>query len=313
MQTEDIAKELTSTIKSTNTVCLSPEQLAKSTESITEHKATKPTLKCFLASVNAGAFIALAFMFYTTCIADVHSKLVGGLCFALGLILCVIMGGELFTSSTLTLVARCAKMVTWKQVLNNWCIVYVGNLIGGLIVVGLVMLCRQYYAFGGNWGGVVLDTAAHKLHHMHLASSADYNTISYTSYTYWRGFIEAMVAGIFCNIMVCGAVWLSFAGKTLTDKIIAMILPVGMFVASGFEHSIANMFMIPAGISIVNFADLEFWQIVGKTADSYAELTVVNFIFNNLIPVTIGNIIGGGVMIGVYNWYVNCRADHKKA
>ena len=122
-----------------------------------------------------------------------------------------------------------------------------------------------------------------------------------------------MSMGIFCNIMVCGAVWLGFAGKTLTDKILAMILPVGMFVASGFEHSIANMFMIPAGISVVNYAGNEFWQTIGQSPEKYADLTIINFIVNNLIPVTIGNIIGGGLMIGVFNWYANCRAGHKKA
>jgi len=130
---------------------------------------------------------------------------------------------------------------------------------------------------------------------------------------YIRGFLEAMSMGIFCNIMVCVAVWMSFGGKTLTDKMLAMVLPVGMFVASGFEHSIANMFMVPAGICIVNFAEPEFWQNLGVSPDQYADLTVANFIVKNLIPVTIGNIIGGGLMIGVYNWYVNCRAGHKKA
>lgn len=290
-----------STEKDTNLCCLSPEGIAKASESITEHKATKPFFKCLLMAINAGAFIALAFMFYTTCLADGHGKLVGGLCFALGLILCVIMGGELFTSSTLTLVAKSAKLVTWRQVLQNWATVYVGNLIGGLFIVLLMMLAREYNAFNGDWGKVILNTALHKIEHIKPGEN------------YWIGFTEAMTAGIFCNIMVCGAVWLSFAGKTLTDKILAMILPVGMFVASGFEHSIANMFMIPAGISVYNFAGPEFWQSVSLNPEHYADLTITNFIVKNLIPVTIGNIIGGGLMIGVYNWYVNCRASHTKA
>ncbi len=281
--------------------CLSADEIAKSAETITEHKATKPKFQALLMAINAGAFIALAFMFYTTALADGHGKLIGGLCFALGLILCVILSGELFTSSTLTLVARAAKLVTWKQVLSNWCIVYFGNLVGGLLIVTLVMLCRQYNAFDGHWGEVILNTSLHKLHHIRPDES------------YWIGFTEAMVMGIFCNIMVCGAVWLSFAGKSLTDKMLAMILPVGMFVASGFEHSIANMFMVPAGIGIVNFAEPEFWTHLGINSSKYADLTIVNFVVNNLIPVTIGNIIGGGVMIGLYNWYVNCCACHKKA
>ena len=288
-------------IKIPTTCCLSAEETAKAAESITEHKATKPFWKCLLMSINAGAFIALAFMFYTTALADGHGKLVGGMCFSLGLIFCVLLGCELFTSSTLTLVAKSAKLVTWKTVLKNWCVVYFGNLIGGLIIVLLMMLARQYNAFGGEWGRVILNTALHKISHMHPGES------------YWVGFTEALSMGIFCNIMVCGAVWLGCAGKTLTDKILAMILPVARFVASGFEHSIANMFMIPAGISVVNYAGAEFWQSIGQSSEKFADLTIINFIVNNLIPVTIGNIIGGGLMIGVFNWYANCRAGHKKA
>ena len=282
-----------------NLCCLAPDQIAKSSEMITEHKANKHPYKALLMAVNAGAFIALAFMFYTTALADGHGKLVGGLCFSLGLILCVCVGGELFTSSTLTLVAKAAGLTTWKNLLKNWGIVYLGNFIGGLLIVALVMICRQYNAFDGNWGKVILNTALHKLHHVH------------ENEPYIRGFMEALVMGIFCNIMVCAAVWLSFAGKTLTDKMLAMILPVGMFVASGFEHSIANMFMIPAGISVASFAEPEFWKAIGISADHYAQLTISNFITNNLIPVTIGNIIGGGIMIGLFNWYINVKAGEK--
>ena len=288
--------------RDTSPCCLSAAELAKASEGITEHKATKPAWQSFLMAINAGAFIALAFMFYTTALADGHGKLVGGLCFSLGLILCILLSGELFTSSTLTIVAKAAKLVTWKQVLRNWVIVYFGNLVGALIIVGLVMLCRQYDAFDGKWGEVILNTAQHKLHHIRESEN------------YFRGFTEALVMGVFCNIMVCAAVWLSFAGKTLTDKMLATILPVGMFVASGFEHSIANMFMVPAGILIQNFAEPDFWQNIGLQNTQYADLTVQNFIVNNLIPVTIGNIIGGGLMIGFYNWYINCRTGgHTKA
>jgi formate transporter len=278
-----------------NCICLSPEGIAKASEDITHHKVSKPALKALLLAINAGAFIALAFMFYTTALADGHGKLVGGLCFSLGLMLCIIMGGELFTSTTLTLVAKCARKTTWKELAKNWTLVYIGNFIGGLLIVVLMMLCRQYDAFSGEWGKIILNTSLHKLSHVRADEP------------YIRGFIEAMSMGIFCNIMVCAAVWMSFAGKTLTDKMLAMIFPVGMFVASGFEHSIANMFMIPGGIGIENFAEPEFWSKTGLNPDTYSKLTVGNFLINNLIPVTIGNIIGGGLMIGVYNWYVNTR------
>ncbi|WP_406545821.1 formate transporter FocA [Succinimonas sp.] len=280
--------------------CLSAAETAKAAESITEHKANRPSWQAFLMAINAGAFIALAFMFYTTALADGHGKLVGGLCFSLGLMLCVLLSGELFTSSTLTLVARASGLTSWRQLLKNWGIVYCGNLAGGLFVVFLVLLARQYDAFHGQWGQVVLDTSLHKLSHFREGES------------WFRGFLETMTLGIFCNIMVCLAVWLGFAGKTLTDKMLAMIFPVGMFVASGFEHSIANMFMIPAGISIVNFAEPSFWSNAGLDIAKYQGLTVDNFIVRNLLPVTIGNIIGGGIFVGLWNWYLNVRAAGKK-
>jgi formate transporter len=263
--------------------CLKPEAIAAVAEDITYGKATKPAAKTFMLAITAGAFIAIAFVFYITVIATGGSKLAGGVCFALGLILCVILGGELFTSTTLTLVARAANRITWAQLLKNWGVVYFGNLVGGLIMVTLIMLSSQYMNTNGQWGLTALNVAQHKIHHT---------------------FVEAVSLGILCNLMVCLAAWMAFGGRTMTDKALIMILPVAMFVASGFEHSIANMFMIPAGIAIQTFAGPEFWQAIGADPAKYADLTIGNFIFNNLIPVTIGNIIGGGGMIGLTYWFI---------
>lgn len=263
--------------------CLKPEAIAALAEDITYGKATKPAAKTFQLAIFAGAFIAIAFIFYITVVSQGGSKLAGGLCFSLGLILCVILGGELFTSSTLTLVAKAANRITWTQMLRNWVLVYFGNLVGGLIMVTLIVLSSQYTADHGQWGLAAMNTAQHKLHHT---------------------FIEAIALGTMCNIMVCLAVWMSFGGRTMTDKALIMVLPVGMFVASGFEHSIANMFMIPTGIAVHALAGPEFWTAIGADPAKYADLTVSHFIFKNLIPVTIGNIIGGGVMIGLANWFI---------
>ena len=262
--------------------CLKPEAIAAVAEDITYGKATKPTAKTFMLAITAGAFIAIAFVFYITVLATGGSKLAGGVCFALGLILCVILGGELFTSTTLTLVARAANRITWSQMLKNWAIVYFGNLIGGLIMVALIMLSSQYMNTSGQWGLTALNVAQHKIHHT---------------------FVEAVALGILCNLMVCLAAWMAFGGRTMTDKALIMILPVAMFVASGFEHSIANMFMIPVGIAIQTFAGPEFWQAISADPAKYADLTIGHFIVNNLIPVTIGNIIGGG-MIGLTYWFI---------
>lgn len=149
--------------------------------------------------------------------------------------------------------------------------------------------------FGTEWGHVILNTALHKVEHIYPSDGTG-------MYAYFRGFLEAMCLGIVCNIMVCVAVWLSWGGKSITDKILIMIFPIGMFVASGFEHSVANMFMIPMGIVLQEFSIPEFQSVVDVA--KYSDLTVYNFIFSNLIPVTIGNIIGGGMMIGLYNWFI---------
>lgn len=263
--------------------CLKPEAIAAVAEDATYGKATKPVAKTIMLAITAGAFIAIAFIFYITVVSQGGSKFAGAVCFSLGLILCVVLGGELFTSTTLTLVARAAGRITWAQMFRNWVLVYFGNLIGGLIMVALIIISSQYTSGEGQWGLVALNTAQHKLHHT---------------------FAEAVALGILCNLMVCLATWMAFGGRTMTDKALIMILPVAMFVASGFEHSIANMFMIPVGIAIHSVATPEFWQAIGADPAKYADLTVTNFIVKNLIPVTIGNIIGGGGMIGLTYWFI---------
>ena len=262
--------------------CLKPEAIAAVAEDITYGKATKPAAKTFLLAITAGAFIAIAFIFFVTVVSQGGSKFTGAICFSLGLTLCVILGGELFTSTTLTLVAKAANRISWGQMFKNWALVYSGNFIGCLVMVLLIMLSSQYTSGSGQWGLTALNIAQHKIHHT---------------------FVEAVALGILCNLMVCLAAWMAFGGRTMTDKALIMVLPVAMFVASGFEHSIANMFMIPVGIAIQTFAGPDFWQAIGADPAKYADLTIGHFVVNNLIPVTIGNIIGGG-MIGLTYWFI---------
>ncbi|MGL5288952.1 MAG: formate/nitrite transporter family protein, partial [Aeromonas sp.] len=151
--------------------CLKPEAIAALAEDITYAKATKAPYKVIPLAICAGAFIAIAFIFYITVTTGSGSmpwgmaKLIGGLCFSLGLILCVLLGAELFTSTTLTLVAKAANRITWGQLLKNWGLVYVGNLIGGLLMVALIMVSAQYMAADGQWGLNALKVAQHKIHH----------------------------------------------------------------------------------------------------------------------------------------------------
>jgi len=271
---------------------LLPAAMAKVAEEVGIYKATKHPFTTFFLAINAGVFISIAFVFYITATTGSGAmpygiaKLIGGICFSLGLMLVVVCGADLFTSTVLIVVAKASGRISWGQLARNWFNVYAGNLAGALFFVALMWFAGQHMVANGAWGLNVLETADHKMHHT---------------------FIEAVCLGTLANLLVCLAVWMSYSGRSLTDKLVVMILPVGMFVASGFEHSIANMFLIPYAITIRDFATPEFWQAAGTTAAQFHALTVSNFILHNLIPVTIGNIIGGGVLVGLTYWVIYLR------
>ncbi|MCG3460327.1 formate transporter FocA [Xenorhabdus bovienii] len=273
-----------------------PAVMAQIADDSGVYKVNKHPAVTYLSAIMAGVFISIAFVFYITATTGTSSipyglaKLTGGICFSLGLMLVVIFGADLFTSTVLTIVSKATGRITWSQMLKNWINVYIGNLIGALFFVILMWQSGQYAVANGSWGLNVLQTADHKMHHT---------------------FIEALCLGILANLMVCLAVWMSYAGRSLIDKLFALILPVAMFVASGFEHSIANMFLIPFGIIIKNFAPTEFWAKVGATPEQFPQLTVSHFITDNLIPVTIGNIIGGAVLVGLIYWFMYLRGGQK--
>ncbi|MBE4579523.1 formate transporter FocA [Vibrio navarrensis] len=271
---------------------LLPPQAAERAAEIGEGKATKDPVKSFLLAISSGIHIGIAFVFYTTVTTGAGdlpwgmTRLVGGLAFSLGLILVVVTGGELFTSSVLTLVARASGKISWRVLFKNWMVVYVGNLVGAIFLVACMLTTKQYMFDHGQVGLNAMAISQHKLHH---------------------GFFQAVALGIMCNVLVCIAVWMTFSGRTLTDKITVMILPVAMFVSAGFEHCIANMFQVPMAVGIKLFAPAEFWQITGANIADYADLTMSNFLINNLLPVTLGNIIGGGVFVGMWYWLIYLR------
>lgn len=274
---------------SESTTILTPDQMARAAEDAAYAKATGGPLKSFLLGLTAGGYIALGFVFFTTSQVGAAelpygvAKVLGGMVFSTGLALVVLTGAELFTSSTLTLTARASGRITWGQLLSNWVVVYVANFLGALTIVALVYLGRTWENADGGWGAVVLSTALHKVHHT---------------------FFEAFVLGVLCNLMVCLAVWAAYSGRTTTDKILAVTMPIALFVASGFEHSVANMFMIPLAILIKDNAGADFWAASGLEEAAYSDLTWSAFYVDNLLPVTLGNIVGGGVMIGVLYWTI---------
>lgn len=269
---------------------LTPAQMALAAEDAAFAKATSRPLKSFLLGLTGGGYISLGFLFYITVqvgTADVVpwgiAKLIGGLVFTTGLGLVILTGAELFTSSTLTLTARASGRITWWQLLANWGVVYVANFIGALTIVALIFAAGTWRSADGGWTAVILSAASGKLNHT---------------------FLEALALGILCNLLVCLAVWAAYSGRSTTDKIIAMVLPISLFVAAGFEHSIANMFLVPLALVILRFADAGFWELSGIDPTAHADITWSSLFIDNLIPVTLGNIIGGGIMIGILFWTV---------
>lgn len=272
---------------------LMPAEMAKKAEELGVKKATIGWRNLFLLSIMAGAFIAVGAIFSTTVtsgnvifIPFGISKLLGGFAFCLGLILVVVGSAELFTGNNLIIMALASGKISLKQLLRNWIIVYLGNFTGSFFTAIIMFFTRQFMFGKGAIGLNALNTATAKCS---------------------MGFTEALFLGIMCNALVCLAIWLCFSAKTTTDKILSIIFPITAFVTSGFEHSVANMYFIPIGIFIKSFAQPFFWETIGKTAGDYVGLTWENFLFANLLPVTIGNIIGGSFLVGLTYWFVYIR------
>lgn len=268
---------------------LTPAQMAQAAEDALFAKATYSPHKSFLLGLTAGGYIALGFIFYVTSQVGAEmlpwgvAKVLGGFVFATGLALVVLTGADLFTSSTMTLTARASGRINTRQLLTNWVVVYFANFLGALTMVALVYFGGSWHNAKGAWGAVVLNTALTKLHHTWL---------------------EAFCLGVLCNLMVCLAVWVAYGGRTTTDKVLAVTMPIALFVACGFEHCVANMFMVPLGIAIRGGAGADFWAATELDPAKFAGLTWSNFVTENLIPVTLGNIVGGGLMIGILYWTI---------
>lgn len=265
----------------TNTI--SPAEMADKALKIMTEKSLKPNKRVLLLAIMAGLFIGLGFVYCVIANVTGAGKIVGGLVFSLGLMLTIVMGGDLFTSTTMTVIAVANKQVKLKKMFSNWGVVYVGNFIGALILVGVIIMSGHPFSKGGDIGLYYISTSMGKLGHT---------------------FFEAVGLGILCNIMVCLGVWMSFSSKSLTDRMVAVLFPVGLFIAAGFEHSVANMFMIPAGMYTFQLATPEMLAAIPDVEIIRNTLTWPNFLLNNLLPVTLGNIIGGAFFIGLYQWII---------
>ena len=275
---------------------LLPAEMAIKAEEIGVKKATLNLLSLFTLSVMAGAFIAFGAAFSTTTVAGASgvlpfgvTRLLAGLVFSLGLILVIVGGAELFTGNNLIVMAWASRRISTAQVLRNWVVVFAGNFIGAWALAVLMFLSGQQRLGNGAVGAAALAIAQAK------------TNLSFT---------EAVTRGVLCNVLVCLAVWLSYSGRSLTDKLLAVVPPITAFVACGFEHSIANMYFIPAALFIKAAAPLPFWTEIGKTANDFAALTWERFLFANLLPVTLGNLIGGALLVGLVYWFVYLKGRH---
>lgn len=272
---------------------LMPADMARKSETIGVAKVNVGPFRMFALAILAGAFISLGAIFATTVTTGAAGempygmiKFVGGFVFCLGLILVIGAGAELFTGNNLIIMAWAGGKVSTSRLLRNWIVVYFGNFVGSIITAAAMFMTGQYAFANGAVGLNALNIANGKMQY---------------------GFVQAIMLGVFCNALVCLAVWLAMGGRTVTDKILAIIFPITAFVAAGFEHSVANMYFVPIGLIIKAFAPASFWASIGKTPADYADLTWSNFFVDNLIPVSIGNIIGGALLVGLAYWFIYLR------
>lgn len=271
---------------------LAPAEIAEFTIGVGVKKSTLSIPKMLLLGFLAGAFIALAGQGSNIAVHNIApvgiAKLIAGTLFPTGLILVIVAGAELFTGNTLIIMSCFAKKSKWSNFFKNLVFVYIGNLVGAVFVVWLVYSSGQFNYTGGELGGYAIKVAAGK------ASLP---------------FDQAFFSGILCNWLVCLAVWMSFAAKDIGSKILAIFFPIWLFVLSGFEHCIANMFYIPAGL----FASMNETYVnaaintYNVSEASLSNLTLSGFFVNNLIPVTLGNLVGGVVFVGCLYYLAYCK------
>lgn len=271
-----------------------PPAMAVRAEASGVKRASISLTTLLVLSVVAGAFVSFGAIFATTVSAGAADlpygivRLLVGLVFSAGLIMVIIGGAELFTGNNLLVMAWASKKVTTRAVLLNWVLSFAGNFVGAIVTAVLMFYTTQYTFGGGSVGLAALNIANAK-----------------TS----LAFIPALTLGIMCNALVCVAVWMCFSARTNIDRVVTVIPPIAAFAAAGFEHSIANIYFIPMGLFIKAGAPDSFWKAIGKTAADYPELTWSNFLVGNLIPVTIGNVIGGSLMVAAVYWFVYLRKE----
>ncbi len=261
-----------------------PHEVAANYVEIGKKKTQLPVSKMLILAIMAGMFIALGAVGANTASSTIANasiaRLVGALVFPTGLTMVLIAGSELFTGNALLVIPLLEKKITVAAMLKSWLFVFIGNFIGAILVVLICAAGNQWGLFGGALAVTTIKVA--------VAKSS-------------LGFGSAIALGIGCNLLVCIAVWIAFAAKTVVGKVVGLYLPIMLFVLSGFEHNVANMYYVPAGIVAAmnqNFAALAIQAGINVDVLSWGA-----FFYHNLLPVTIGNIIGGSILVGCFYWY----------
>lgn len=254
----------------------SPDQIAERVEKVGVSKANLPALKMIALGILAGGFIGLGAMFFLIVASDASlsfavQRVLGGLVFSLGLILVVVAGAELFTGNNLMVMAWVSGKIPLSRLMRNLTIVYFSNFFGAAGLASLVVLSGHLELNGGEIGRAASSVAVSKL-------SLDFS--------------EAFLRGVVCNILVCLAVWLAMAGRSVVDRILGVVFPISAFVAGGFEHCIANQYFVPLAIF-----------------DGAEEVSWLPFLVKNLLPVTLGNLVGGAGMVGLVYWIIYRRGS----
>ncbi len=270
---------------------LMPPDMALACEAAGTAKAGRDALALVVLGTLAGAFIALGAIFMTVVLTGSAelpwglARLIAGVVFSLGLILVIVGGAELFTGDSLMIVACASRRITLHALVRAWSLVYLGNIAGALGTVALVLLAGQHGFGGGAVGRTALGIASAK---------ASLPTV------------QLFFLALLCNVLVCLAVWMSFGARSVADKVAVIVPPVAAFVAAGFEHSIANIYLLPYGLAVKAWAAPEFWTAIGQTAADYPALTV-GAVLHNIVVATLGNLVGGSLMVGAVYWFVYLR------
>jgi len=263
-----------------NLQAYSPAEIKEAVEKVGVKKANLPFLVSFMLAIVAGGGVGFGAVYYTIVASDPElsfatTRVLGGLVFSLGLVLVMVGGAELFTGNNLIVMAWASGRVSTGTMLRNWTIVWFGNLLGSLGLIVLIYFSHHLDMNDGRIGVSILNTAAGKIR---------------------PDMVTLFFKGILCNVLVCAAVWLAYAGRTVTDKVVAVILPVSAFIAAGFEHCVANMYFLPLAWLLV--------QTGHVPANFDISPITVSGILHNLVPVTLGNIVGGAGLVGAVYWAI---------